>query len=115
MEASQINNVIAAIGSNVKSQDIVKIQQALQNAPESAAQAVAGVSLKNPTTTLLLSIFLGAVGGDRFYLGQTGLGIAKALTCGGIGIWGLIDLFITMGKAKDINLGKILEAINAAK
>ena len=50
----------------------------------------------------LLSWFLGAFGIDRFYMGQTGLGVAKLLTCGGLGIWTLIDwILIGMGSAKD--------------
>ena len=60
----------------------------------------------NPTrdqgTAFLLSAFLGTLGADRFYLGQTGLGIAKLLTCGGLGIWAVIDfVLIGMGKMKD--------------
>jgi len=45
-------------------------------------------------TALLLSIFLGSLGVYRFYLGQTGLGIAKLLTFGGCGIWALIDIIL---------------------
>lgn len=51
-------------------------------------------SSKEWMTTLLLSIFIGQLGIDRFYLGQTGLGIAKLLTCGGMGIWWIIDLVV---------------------
>ena len=47
-------------------------------------------------TTVLLSFFIGTLGVDRFYLGQTGLGIAKLLTCGGCGIWALIDLILVL-------------------
>lgn len=51
---------------------------------------------------LLLSWFLGVVGADRFYLGYTGLGIAKLLTCGGLGIWALIDfILIALNKVPD--------------
>ncbi len=59
---------------------------------------------KDYLTALLLSIFLGGLGIDRFYLGYTGLGIAKLLTLGGCGIWQLIDLIlIAMRNIPDSN------------
>jgi TM2 domain-containing membrane protein YozV len=61
-------------------------------------------SEKQWMTTLLLSILVGGLGADRFYLGQTGLGIAKLLTCGGVGIWSLIDIIlVATGKMTDKN------------
>jgi TM2 domain-containing membrane protein YozV len=48
------------------------------------------------------------LGADRFYLGQTGLGVLKLLTCGGLGIWHMIDMILAaLGELKD-NEGKRL-------
>lgn len=62
----------------------------------------AGESDKSYLTAWLLSYFLGVFGVDRFYLGYTGLGIAKLLTLGGCGIWALVDwILIFAGVTKD--------------
>ena len=60
-----------------------------------------GNGMKSKVVSLILSIFLGELGIDRFYLGYIGTGILKLITCGGFGIWWLIDLImIATGKLK---------------
>lgn len=68
--------------------------------------------MKNKTTALLLSIFLGGLGIDRFYLGHTGLGILKLLTGGCFGILWLIDIILmATGELKPAD-GSEYEGVN---
>ena len=48
--------------------------------------------MKNKTTALILSVLVGGLGIDRFYLGYTGMGILKLLTAGCFGILYIIDI-----------------------
>lgn len=59
-------------------------------------------SEKNWLTSLLLCIFVGSLGIHRFYAGKIGTGILMLITCGGCGIWTLVDLImIIIGKFTD--------------
>lgn len=65
---------------------------------------------KDFLTTLLLAIFLGALGIHRFYTGKTGTGIVQLLTFGGCGIWVLVDIImIATGSFKDANGNELIK------
>ena len=61
-------------------------------------KTVSGKKDKSWLAALLLSIFLGSLGIDRFYMGYNGTGILKLITFGGLGIWWLIDLILIIVK-----------------
>jgi TM2 domain-containing membrane protein YozV len=65
------------------------------------------LNLKDPTIMLIVSLLGGQLGIDRFMIGDTGLGIAKLLTCGGLGIWAIVDWFMIMGRTREVNQEKI--------
>ena len=50
------------------------------------------VGRKNWSTATLLCMFLGTLGIHRFYTGRGISGFFQLITCGGFGIWTLIDL-----------------------
>lgn len=58
---------------------------------------------RDPDTALILSILLGGLGVDRFYVGDTGLGVVKLCTLGAFGVWTLIDWFKIRKVAREKN------------
>ncbi|MCW5836312.1 MAG: TM2 domain-containing protein, partial [Labilithrix sp.] len=71
-------------------------------APGLPGAMVAGGPQKSWMTTLLLALFVGYFGVHRFYTGHTLFGVLQLVTCGGGGLWTLIDIiFIVTGKYTD--------------
>jgi len=58
---------------------------------------------------LLMSIFFGWIGVDRFMMGYVGTGLLKLFTLGGLGIWWLIDLILIATKTKFKNVKWVTE------
>lgn len=72
---------------------------------------VQSISFQDPTIVFIVSFLVGYLGIDRFMIGDTGLGIGKLLTCGGFGIWAIVDLFLIMGATKERNMAKLQQVI----
>lgn len=50
----------------------------------------------------VLQIVLGAFGTGRWYTGHYGIAVAQLLTCGGLGVWSLIDgIMMLVGEPTD--------------
>lgn len=107
MEQQKVDMFIMSNGSNLPEQQIPFIREKLLALSDDKWAALSSIQFKNPTTALILSLFLGCYGIDRFYIGHTGLGVGKLLTCGGCGIWAIIDWFNIMSATKEVNLSKL--------
>jgi TM2 domain-containing membrane protein YozV len=111
MEESKVDMFMMINNNNLPLMSLSSIRQQLLALPDERSSVLHMTQLKNPTTAIILSVLIGHFGIDRFYIGDTGLGIAKLLTCGGLGIWTLVDWFLIMGLARERNYEKLAAAI----
>ena len=102
---------MVTLASKVPSESLNQIRQHLEHAQDFNGAQVAIAQMKDPIIVLVISLFVGYLGIDRFYLGDTGMGIGKLLTAGGCGIWAIIDLFLIMGAAKQKNMELLFNTV----
>ena len=111
------DSFLSANTGSFPSEQLPSLRQRLSQLDDSQAnQVIAAANIKNPTTALILSIFLGGFGVDRFYIGNTGLGIGKLLTTVLLAIitlglslsvtwiWVVVDWFLIINATKKANL-----------
>lgn len=87
------------------------LKERLMSMSDAELDRVMYVNLTDPTLMLIISIFFGSLGVDRFALGDIGIGIGKLLTCGGFYIWWIVDIFHIMDVTKEKNIQKINAAL----
>lgn len=104
--AQRVDSFIMTNTKNFPESAFPTIREKLMNISEEKFDSIMCTRFKDPTISLVLSILVGGLGVDRFYLGQVGLGVAKLLTAGGCGIWEIIDWFLIMGKTREVNLAQ---------
>jgi len=112
MEAQKVDMFIMTNAKYFEGYQITGIRDRLIAMDDSKWAMISSVQLKDPTISLIISILAGHFGIDRFILGDTGLGIAKLLTCGGLGIWTIIDWFLIMGVTREKNMRTIQQLLN---
>ena len=107
MEVQKVDMFMMSNGKFFESHNTNVIRERLIALDESKWPMLSTTQFKDPTTTLIVSILAGGLGIDRFMIGDTGMGIGKLLTCGGFGIWTIIDWFMIQKATREKNMQKI--------
>ncbi len=109
MNNSALIMLTSAWSNKIPSEAAFMLQGRLEKIPEDKIQSLSFIPLKDPIIGLILGLFFGALGIDRFYKGDIGLGILKFLSIFiFIGIfWALADLYFVWQGIKKDNLNKI--------
>jgi TM2 domain-containing membrane protein YozV len=111
MDSQKVDMFIMTNNKFFESHQIMQIRERLLQLDDSKWIFIQTLQFKDPTTSLIISLLAGGLGIDRFYIGDTGLGVGKLLTCGGFGIWAIIDWFMIMGATREKNMAKLQQVL----
>lgn len=104
MDAQKVDMYMMTNSKFFEGHQLLEIRERLIAMDDDKWPTLQFVQYKDPTTALLISIFAGIYGIDRFYIGDTVKGVVKLLTCGGFMIWAIADWFLIQGTTKEKNL-----------
>ena len=111
MDAQKVDMFIMSKGKFFESHEVNEIRERLLDLDDSNWAILSTTQFKDPTTILIISILAGSLGIDRFMIGDTGLGVGKLLTCGGFGIWTIIDWFMFQKATREKNMLKLQQIL----
>lgn len=111
MDQQKVDMYIMTNQKYFPAEKIMLIKERLLALDEQRFSMVSMIELKDPTTLLLVSLFLGGLGIDRFMIGDTGMGILKLLTAGCCGVLTIIDWFTISKKTKELNFNNVMSQI----
>jgi TM2 domain-containing membrane protein YozV len=111
MIKEKIDQFLAAHASELPAEAMTEIRERLEAADDSKFDELSMLQFKNPTTMMIIAWLLGCYGVDRFMLNDTTMGIVKLVTCGGCGIWAIIDIFTAGKRTREFNLSKLNEIL----
>lgn len=111
MDQQKVDMFIMTNQNFFPAEKIMYLKDKLRTMDEEKFSLISTIDFKDPTTILLVSIFLGSLGIDRFMIGDTGMGILKLLTLGVCGILTIVDWFSISKKVKNLNFNNVMSLI----
>lgn len=107
MEAQKVDFFIMSNSKYFENYHLSVIREKLLAMDDSKWGLISTLRFKDPVLILIVSILVGTLGIDRFIIGDIGLGVGKLLTCGGLGIWTIVDWFLIMQATREKNMQEI--------
>ncbi|NQK67021.1 TM2 domain-containing protein [Streptococcus suis] len=126
-----LQNYILSKSSYLPSDKLFILQKELEDLDDGALNVLMMVEMRQPLVALILAIFFGEFGVDRFYVGNKELGFAKLIAFAvsfvtlfiligfllflGLYLWKFIDCFLIMRACKEANFERLMLQIHQYK
>lgn len=107
MDSQKVDMFIMSNAKYFEPSLLPAIREKLLQTDDSKFLMLQSITYREPILMLIISLLGGTLGVDRFILGDMGLGVVKLLTCGGLGIWTIIDWFLIMERTREVNFEKL--------
>ncbi len=111
MDAQSVDMFLMANSKYLEGHQMFQIRERLLTLDEPQWRMLQFMQFDDPVIILIVSLVTGPLAVDRFMLGDIGLGVIKLITCGGFGIWMLVDWVMIMGITRRKNTEKLMMAI----
>lgn len=110
--AKKIDLFIACNAEKLPSMLLSELKKILLRADKEKCEMVLLLDLKDPSEMLLISLFVGGFGVDRFMLGEIVSGVCKLLFGWlTLGIWWLVDVIRISEKTKKYNYKMVTQLL----
>jgi TM2 domain-containing membrane protein YozV len=110
MNSDKIDFFLMSSAKYFPPEKLFDVKAKMEQIDDSQSMMLLSQQYKDPTTTLILSVVLGAWGVDRFMLDDTAMGILKLLTGGLCGILTIIDWFSATKRTQEYNYKRFINA-----
>lgn len=107
MDNAKVDMFLLTNGKYFDAEYLPQIRERLLQLDNDKWPMIQTLQFKDPFIHLIISIIGGSLGIDRFLIGDILLGVLKLVTCGGLGIWYIVDFFLIMPATKEKNLNKL--------
>lgn len=107
MDSNQVEQLIVLNADKIPAYGLNNVR-ALLEGMDYCEGCILMTQLKDPTIAIILSVLIGTLGVDRFYIGDIGMSVGKLITCGGLGIWWIIDIFLIMNATREKNYERLM-------
>lgn len=104
MDKVKVETFLAYNGENLPEETITLVAQQLEGVDEIKSIGLQALRFMDPTLILVIAIVFGW---ERLFLDDVAMGILKIITCQGLGIWWLIDIFTAKRRAREYNYNKL--------
>lgn len=108
MDKNKVEMYIMTHQKYLPADKIMYIKEKLYSLDESKFNLLSTIEFKDPTIALVISLLAGGLGIDRFFIGDTGMGVLKLLTGGGCGVLAIIDWFLIMKRTREKNFNELM-------